>query len=108
MTAAIYCCFGFIDTDCLSVLIVNKAYFKFYTNYKSGALLKLFGKERKRSRAVILLLLPAVIFLWIVGWGLYWIGHQREERAQKQHSSQKEEYVHFVPVMLEEAELSSK
>ncbi|MEM2967832.1 MAG: hypothetical protein QXJ40_01520 [Candidatus Bathyarchaeia archaeon] len=70
--------------------------------------MKLFGKERKRSRAVILLLLPAVIFLWIVGWGLYWIGHQRERRASKQPSSQKEEYVHFVPVVLEEAELPSK
>ena len=24
-----------------------------------------------------ILLLPAIIFLWVIGWGLYWIGSQR-------------------------------
>jgi len=24
--------------------------------------------------------MPAIIFIWLVGWGLYWIGHQREDK----------------------------
>lgn len=33
---------------------------------------------KKRRRLVVLLLLPAVIFMWIVGWSLYWIGGKKE------------------------------
>lgn len=31
----------------------------------------------KRSRAVQVLLLPTVVFTWIVGWSLYWIGSKK-------------------------------
>jgi hypothetical protein len=48
-----------------------------------GALLK--NPKGKRNKAIIAVLLPAIIFLWIVGWSLYWIGRQKE--AQKPQSS---------------------
>jgi hypothetical protein len=31
---------------------------------------------KQKNRVVLLFLLPAIIFLWIVGWSLYWIAHQ--------------------------------
>jgi hypothetical protein len=32
---------------------------------------------RRRKRAVIAVLLPVVIFLWFVGWSLYWMSLQK-------------------------------
>jgi Tfp pilus assembly protein PilO len=58
---------------------------------------------QKRNRALVALLLPAIIFLWIVGWSLYWIGHQQERKQKPQHTRLKEN-VHLVPVLLEEPE----
>jgi hypothetical protein len=52
-----------------------------------GALLK--NPKGKRNKAIIAVLLPAIIFLWIVGWSLYWIGRQKE--AQKPQPSQPNE-----------------
>ena len=57
----------------------------------------------KRNKAVIVLLLPAIIFLWIVGWSLYWIGHQKETRKAQPSSYPKEEdHVSLIPMVLEE------
>jgi hypothetical protein len=57
----------------------------------------------KRNKAIIVLLLPAIIFLWIIGWSLYWIGHQKEPREVQPSSSHKEEdYVSLIPIVLEE------
>lgn len=68
-----------------------------------GALLKILREKRKRNKAVIFLLLPAIIFLWIIGWSLYWIGHQKEPRKAQPSSSPKEEdYVSLIPIVLEE------
>jgi hypothetical protein len=33
---------------------------------------------RKRRRALTLVLLPVIVFIWFVGWSLYWIGSQRK------------------------------
>lgn len=38
----------------------------------------------KRNRLFVLALLPVAVFLWFVGWSLYWIGKKRErEGAEK-------------------------
>jgi Tfp pilus assembly protein PilO len=39
--------------------------------------LKVSKSEKKRNRAIIVLLLPVVVILWIFGWSLYWIDRQR-------------------------------
>jgi hypothetical protein len=47
--------------------------------------------------------LPAVVLLWIFGWSLYWIGHQKENAKSKPQTSTKEkDYVNFMPIPLEE------
>jgi hypothetical protein len=60
-------------------------------------------QKGKRGRAVAALLLPAIIFLWIVGWSLYWIGRQKESRKPPPASSpEKEDYVTLEAIALEE------
>lgn len=62
------------------------------------------NSKGKRNRVIVAVLLPAVIFLWIVGWSLYWIGHQKESRKhQPPASPEEEEYVSLEAVALEES-----
>ena len=61
------------------------------------------NKKGKRSRWLKALLLPAFIFLWIVGWSLYWIGHQKESRKpQPPPSNAEEDHVSLEAIGLEE------
>ncbi len=65
--------------------------------------MKKLRDRRKRNKAIIVLLLPAIIFVWIVGWSLYWIGHQKESRkAQPSSPSKEEDYVSLIPIFLED------
>jgi hypothetical protein len=58
--------------------------------------------KRKRNIVILVMFLPAVVFLWIFGWSLYWIGHQRENAKSKPQTSTKEkDYVNFMPIPLE-------
>jgi flagellar basal body-associated protein FliL len=88
--------------DYASVVWINKAYLK-KPQYqrKLGAPLK--NSKGKRNKAVIALLLPVIIFLWIVGWSLYWIGRQKESRKPQPDSSEEEEYVSLEAITLEES-----
>lgn len=36
-----------------------------------------------RSRSLVLLLLPVIVFIWLVGWSLRWIGSQKESCRAK-------------------------
>ena len=57
----------------------------------------------KRNKAIIALLLPAIIFLWIVGWSLYWIGYQKEpQKPQHPQSAEEEDHVSVEAIALEE------
>ncbi|MCJ7559367.1 hypothetical protein MUO79_01950 [Candidatus Bathyarchaeota archaeon] len=58
--------------------------------------------RRKRNRAIIAILLPAIIFLWIVGWSLYWISLQEKPRKAQPPSSPKEDHVSLMAIVLEE------
>ena len=44
---------------------------------------------RKRNRVVLFLLIPIVVFIWFIGWSLYWIG-SRENAEPRKPSSQNE------------------
>jgi preprotein translocase subunit YajC len=64
--------------------------------------LKVSKSKKKRSKAVIVLLLPVVVILWIFGWSLYWIGRQREcRKAEPVSSLQEEDNVILVPMVPE-------
>jgi len=33
----------------------------------------------KRKRALMLLAMPLAVFLWFIGWALYWVGAKKEK-----------------------------
>ena len=33
---------------------------------------------RKRNKAALLLVLPLAVFIWFIGWSLYWAGSKRK------------------------------
>jgi hypothetical protein len=67
------------------------------------SVLKSSEHKRKRNIVVLVIFLPAVVLLWIFGWSLYWIGHQRENVKSKPHAStEKENHVDLMPIPLEE------
>jgi hypothetical protein len=52
----------------------------------------------KRNRAVQFLVLPAVVFMWIIGWSLYWIG----SKSVKQSKIHEHKELAFSVLMSEE------
>ena len=61
-------------------------------------------QTRKRNRLVVALMLPALIFVWLVGWSMYWLGHKREDKRRTKPAP-KEDNVTLIPaVALEEPE----
>jgi len=36
---------------------------------------------RKRNRAALLFVLPIAVFIWFIGWSLYWVGSKRQAVA---------------------------
>ncbi|MCX8153894.1 MAG: hypothetical protein N3E52_05630 [Candidatus Bathyarchaeota archaeon] len=58
--------------------------------------------KSKRNRAVILMLLPAIIFIWVIGWSLYWIGQQKDQYKINQSTLKKKEHVHLIPIVFED------
>jgi hypothetical protein len=59
-----------------------------------------YPTTRKRNRAVQFLLLPTVIFVWIVGWSLSWIGSSKKP-VKPSKTPEKKELTHYV-LMTEE------
>ena len=57
-------------------------------------------RKRKRNKAIIALFLPVIIFLWMIGWSLYWIGSQKQPR--KTHVEPPKDHVHIKAIVLEE------
>ncbi len=51
----------------------------------------------RRNRAVSFLLVPIAVFIWCIGWGLYWVGSKGESRRPKPKMSVQKELVVFVP-----------
>jgi len=49
-----------------------------------GAVLRFKKQGRRRNRIVAALMLPALAFIWLVGWSLCWIGGQRDARSEGQ------------------------
>ena len=45
---------------------------------------------RKRNRIALFLILPIVVFIWFIGWSLYWTGSRKESAKPKEISDQKE------------------
>ena len=69
--------------------------------YIQGEVLRVKTLKRRRNRLIVALLMPAVIFLWVVGWSLYWIGHQRDDKPVK-HAKASQDSVRLDAVVFED------
>jgi hypothetical protein len=45
---------------------------------------------RKRNRASLFLVWPIVLFIWIIGWSLYWIGSKKDSAKPRETREHKE------------------
>jgi len=59
--------------------------------------------RRKRSNAMALLLLPALIFIFFLGWSMYWTGNKKDQKHAKTKAPEKEN-VTLLPAVFEEPE----
>ena len=50
--------------------------------------MKIQKNTRKRRKTLTLFLLPALAFIWLVGWSLYWVGLQRKTIEKEQAISE--------------------
>ena len=53
-----------------------------------------------RNRVVVITLLPVIIFLWVIGWTLFWIGSQN--KPQKTQTATERDPISMTIVMYEE------
>jgi hypothetical protein len=52
-----------------------------------------------RRKTIILMLFPAILIIWMLGWSLYWIG---DNHTRKQHATKKETWnIHINTEMIE-------
>jgi hypothetical protein len=49
-----------------------------------------------RNRTLVLFLLPAILFLWIIGWSLYVAGNQRAPAPKKQERKRAKETIEIT------------
>jgi hypothetical protein len=49
-----------------------------------------------RNRTLVLFLLPAILFLWIIGWSLYAAGKQNARPTKKQARRRAEETIEIT------------
>jgi len=61
----------------------------------------LVTSKRKRSRAMIIMLLPLLIFVFIIGWSMYWIGNQKRN-GKTQRKPPRKDNVTIMPIIFEE------
>jgi len=53
-----------------------------------------------RNRVVVIMLLPIIIFLWIIGWSLFWIGSQN--KPQKDQNKTRNDRISITSIIYEE------
>jgi flagellar basal body-associated protein FliL len=59
--------------------------------------------KRKRSKAMIIMLLPLLIFVFVIGWCMYWIGNQKRT-VKTQRKPPEKDNVTVMPIILEETQ----
>jgi hypothetical protein len=58
-------------------------------------------RKQKRNKATKILLFPALFFIFILGYGMYWIGSKKKPNV-KHEKTPKKDNVTFMPIILEE------
>lgn len=63
--------------------------------------------KRKRNKAMIIMLLPMLIVIFIIGWFMYWMGDEKrtdkiQHKPPKQQKQPEKDNVTIMPIVFEE------
>ena len=72
-------------------------------NELAGTNLAAKNRRRKRTNSLAILLLPALIFLFFMGWSIYWTGDKKDQKLADRKEPKKEN-VTLLPAIFEETE----
>jgi hypothetical protein len=50
-------------------------------------------KPRKQNRALIVLLMPVLVFLWLIGWSFHWTGAINHQGKSQKKAQEKQDDV---------------
>jgi flagellar basal body-associated protein FliL len=59
--------------------------------------------KRKRSKAMMIILLPVLIFMFVIGWCMYWMGSQKRT-GKTQRKPPEKDNVTIMPIIFEETQ----
>jgi len=103
-------------SDFCSIFRIIKAYLaNLRTTWLGGRLVYKVKTKRKRSKPLVILMLPALIFIGFLGWLMYAMGNRKPANKQTHkapvktpNAPKRDDGVSFVPVDLEEQKVISK
>ena len=72
-------------------------------NGVAGPNLETKNRMRKRNKPLAILLLPALIFLFFMGWSLYWTGDKKNQKHIDRKEPKKGN-ITLIPAIFEETE----
>jgi len=55
-----------------------------------------------RNRLIKLVLLPIVLFIWIIGWTIMWAGTRKEQETRPTTAKEEQDYITIMPLLPEE------
>ncbi len=63
-------------------------------------------RRSKRSKAIKIMFLPLLSFMFIIGWSMAWLGHKKENKSQHKISENapKTDNVTIMPIVFEDQE----
>jgi len=66
-------------------------------------------RRHKRNKAMRIMLLPVMIFMFLIGWSMYWIGNRkrpvkRQRKPLKKEKDNVKDNVTVIPIVYEEPE----
>jgi len=58
-----------------------------------------------RNRILVVMLFPAIVFLWLIGWSLFWIGSQHsQDKPHKTQTITEKDTIEIKSAIYEETE----
>jgi hypothetical protein len=57
-----------------------------------------------RSKLFRLLVFPIAIMLWLIGWVMFYMGSEKEQKIQKAKTAQESKSITIIPILPEEIE----
>ena len=61
----------------------------------------------RRNRALTIMVIPSAIFLWLVGWCLYWIGSSKKESCRRKAEPLDQTELTFIVQMPDQQQMET-